>query len=112
MMRRSGESPAVKRSKLSRVMLRRAASGHIAATQLLKFPAASRIAAAVIGGWPEAPSSPLQGGGRPAPPPPGGRAAGPLRRRRCRGLVALRGAENAVEEVQRPAAGRGLRQPG
>src|SRR5882757_10810556 len=46
-------------------MLRRAASGHIAATQLLKFAAASRIALAVISGWPEAPSSPLQGG---APP--------------------------------------------
>src|SRR5712672_2825940 len=43
-------------------MLRRAASGHIAATQLLKFAAASRIALAVISGWPEAPSSPLQGG--------------------------------------------------
>jgi len=44
-------------------MLRRAASGHIEATQLLKFAAASRIALAVIRGWPEAPSSPLQGGG-------------------------------------------------
>ena len=33
----------------------------VAATQLLKLPAASRIAAAVINGWPEAPSSPLQG---------------------------------------------------
>src|SRR5579863_8867672 len=40
-------------------MLRRAASGHIPATQLSKFAAASRIAAAVIKGWPEAPSSPL-----------------------------------------------------
>src|SRR5215211_3461707 len=46
-------------------MLRRAASGHIAATQLLKFAAASRIALAVIRGWPEAPSSPLQGGAAP-----------------------------------------------
>src|SRR5215475_1357063 len=61
MMRRSGVSPAVKRSKLSREMLRRAASGHIPATQLLKLAAASRIALAVIRGWPEAPSSPLQG---------------------------------------------------
>src|SRR6185437_5217529 len=42
-------------------MLRRAASGHIPATQLPKFAAASRIALAVIRGWPEAPSSPLQG---------------------------------------------------
>src|SRR6202166_398732 len=48
-------------------MLRRAASGHIAATQLSKFAAASRIAEAVISGWPEAPSSPLQGGGAPVP---------------------------------------------
>ena len=44
-------------------MLRRAASGHIEATQLSKFAAASRIALAVIRGWPEAPSSPLQGSG-------------------------------------------------
>src|SRR5450631_360987 len=50
-------------------MLRRAASGHIEATQLSKFAAASRIADAVIRGWPEAPSSPLQGGA--APPGPG-----------------------------------------
>src|SRR6202035_5219553 len=48
-------------------MLRRAASGHIEATQLSKFAAASRIALAVISGWPEAPSSPLQGWGPPAP---------------------------------------------
>src|SRR5674476_903282 len=48
-------------------MLRRAASGHIAATQLSKFAAASRIAEAVINGWPEAPSSPLQGNAAPAP---------------------------------------------
>src|SRR5216684_1808847 len=47
-------------------MLRRAASDHIEATQVPKFAAASRIAPAVIKGWPEAPSSPLQGG---APPP-------------------------------------------
>src|SRR5579863_9955885 len=40
-------------------MLRRAASGHIEATQLSKLAAASRIALAVISGWPEAPSSPL-----------------------------------------------------
>ena len=60
-MRRSGDSPAVKRWKFSCVMLRRAASGHIPATQLLKLEAASRIAAAVINGWPEAPSSPVQG---------------------------------------------------
>src|SRR5262245_10320586 len=46
-------------------MPRRAASGHMPATQLLKLAAASRIALAVISGWPEAPSSPLQGG---APP--------------------------------------------
>src|SRR5215471_3358743 len=63
MMRRSGASPAVKRRKFSAVMLRRAASGHIAATQLSKLAAAWRIAAAVIRGWPEAPSSPLQGSG-------------------------------------------------
>src|SRR5882724_7537056 len=44
-------------------MLRRAASGHIPATQLSKLAAASRIALAVIRGWPEAPSSPLQGSG-------------------------------------------------
>src|SRR5688572_6215894 len=35
------------------------------ATQLLKFAAASRIAPAVINGWPEAPSSPVQGSGAP-----------------------------------------------
>src|SRR6266699_3460076 len=63
MMRRSGVRPAVKRWKLSCEMLRRAASGHIAATQLSKFAAASRIAAAVIKGCPEAPSSPLHGSG-------------------------------------------------
>src|ERR1700694_4882844 len=62
MMRRSGASPAVKRWKLSCEMLRRAASGHIEATQFSKFAAAARIADAVIKGWPEAPSSPLQGG--------------------------------------------------
>src|ERR1700737_2206489 len=67
MMRRSGASPAVKRWKLCCEMLRRAASGHIEATQLSKFAAASRIADAVISGWPEAPSSPLQGGGSPFP---------------------------------------------
>ena len=61
-MRRSGVSPAVKRWKLACEILRRAASGHIEATQLSKFAAASRIALAVISGWPEAPSSPLQGG--------------------------------------------------
>src|ERR1700680_781178 len=65
MMRRSGVSPAVKRWKLACEMLRRAASGHIEATQLSKFAAASRIALAVISGWPEAPSSPLHGGGAP-----------------------------------------------
>src|SRR4030081_2982681 len=63
MMRRSGASPAVKRWKLSCEMLRRAASGHIEATQLSKFAAASRIPELVISGWPEAPSSPLQGCG-------------------------------------------------
>src|SRR6202166_562794 len=47
-------------------MLRRAAAGHIEATQLSKFAAASRIGDAVIKGWPEAPCSPLQG--RPALP--------------------------------------------
>src|SRR6266403_974563 len=62
MMRRSGSSPAVKRWKLCCEMLRGAASGHIEATQFSKFAAASRIARAVISGWPEAPSSPLQGG--------------------------------------------------
>src|SRR3954463_3214834 len=63
MMRRSGARPAVKRWKLCSEILRRAASGHIEATQLSKFAAASRIAEAVISGWPDAPSSPLQGGG-------------------------------------------------
>src|ERR1700726_4400078 len=67
MMRRSGVSPAVKRSKLSGEMLRRAASGHIEATQLSKFAAASRIADAVISGGPGAPSPPLQGGAAPVP---------------------------------------------
>src|SRR5713226_5381317 len=62
MMRRSGSRPAVKYWKLCCEMLRRAASGHIEATQFSKFAAASRIARAVISGWPEAPSSPLQGG--------------------------------------------------
>ena len=33
------------------------------ATQWSKFAAASRIAEAVIRGWPEAPSSPVQGNG-------------------------------------------------
>src|ERR1700686_5536422 len=65
MMRRSGSRPAVKRWKLCCEMLRRAASGHIEATQLSKFAAASRIALAVISGWPEAPSSPLHGKGAP-----------------------------------------------
>src|ERR1700760_2327190 len=73
MIRRSGVRPAVKRSKLARVMFRRAASGHIPATQLSKFAAASRIAVAVINGWPEAPSSPLHACG-----PPGVPWAGPL----------------------------------
>src|SRR6202451_4337952 len=48
-------------------MLRRPASGHIEATQLSKFAAASRIALAVISGGREAPSSPLQGWGPPVP---------------------------------------------
>src|SRR3954447_21117272 len=63
MIRRSGSRPAVKRSKLAWLTLRRAASGHIEATQFGKFAAACRIAEAVIRGWPEAPSSPLQGSG-------------------------------------------------
>src|SRR5215218_1507579 len=61
MMRRSGVRPVVNRWKLACEMLRRAASGHIDATQLSKLAAASRIADAVINGWPEAPSSPLHG---------------------------------------------------
>src|ERR1700686_223380 len=65
MMRKSGASPAVKRGKLACEMLRRAASGHIEATQLSKFAAASRIALAVISGGPEAPSSPPPGSGAP-----------------------------------------------
>src|ERR1700726_2984009 len=69
MMRRSGESPVVKRWKLCCEMLRRAASGHIKATQLSKFAAASRIALAVIKGWPEAPSSPLHGNAALLPEP-------------------------------------------
>src|SRR6202051_3717719 len=63
MMRKSGVRPAVKGSKLCCEIPRRAASGHIEATQLSKFAAASRIALAVIKGWPEAPSSPLHGSG-------------------------------------------------
>src|SRR6202040_880872 len=62
MMRRSGSSPAVKRWKLCCEILRRAASGHIEATQLSKFAAAWRIALAVISGWAEGPSSPPHGG--------------------------------------------------
>src|SRR4051812_24351713 len=73
MMRRSGDSPAGERWKFSFVMFRRAGSGHIPATQLLKLEAASRIAAAVINGWPEAPSSPVHGK---APPGPGGACEG------------------------------------
>src|SRR5450631_2710198 len=84
MMRRSGVSPVVKRWKLCCEIPRRAASGHIAAMQLSKFAAASRIALAVISGWPEAPSSPLHGRGAPFPAgvdcggvaPPGGGAEG------------------------------------
>src|ERR1700684_4078643 len=76
MMRKSGVSPAVKRSKLCCEMPRRAASGHIEATQLSKFAAASRIALAVISGGPEAPSSPLQGGAAALPPGCPGEAAG------------------------------------
>src|SRR5882757_1336203 len=68
MIRKSGSRPVVKRWKFSWVTPRRAASGHIAATQLGKFAAAWRIALAVIKGWPEAPSSPLQGGGAPSGP--------------------------------------------
>src|ERR1700761_3768923 len=56
-------------------MPRRWASGHIEATQLSKLAAASRIAAAVIRGWPEAPSSPLQGGAPLLPPGAGGAAS-------------------------------------
>src|SRR5271170_7580317 len=76
MMRKSGVRPAVKRWKLSWEMLRRAASGHIEAMQLSKFAAASRIALAVISGWPEAPSSPLHGWAEP-PVEAGWVAAGP-----------------------------------
>src|SRR5882757_7372538 len=68
MIRKSGVRPAVKRWKLSWLTPRRWASGHIAATQLPKLAAACRIAEAVISGWPEAPSSPLQGGGAPSGP--------------------------------------------
>src|SRR5260370_33653121 len=63
MMRKSGARPVVKRWKFCCEIWRRAASGHIEAPQLSKFAAASRIALAVISGWPEAPSSPLHGGG-------------------------------------------------
>src|SRR5258707_2866191 len=91
MMRRSGASPAVKRWKLCCEMLRRAASGHIEATQLSKFAAASRIAPAVISGWPEAPSSPLHGGGvlLAAGGGPFARAAAPGRPARGPGLPPL-----------------------
>src|SRR6516225_6703927 len=57
-------------------MLRRAASGHMEAMQLSKFAAASRIALAVIKGWPEAPSSPLHGCGAPLAEADGAGAAG------------------------------------
>src|SRR5262245_6921563 len=57
-------------------MPRRAASGHLPATQLSQFAAASRIALAVIRGWPEAPSSPLQAGAPPGPPACGCCASG------------------------------------
>src|SRR5690348_9792361 len=59
MIFRSGVRFAVRRSKLAWLTPRRAASGHIEATQDLKFAAAARIADAVISGEPEAPSSPL-----------------------------------------------------
>src|SRR5262249_34939305 len=73
-------------------MPRRAASGHMPATQLSKFAAASRIALAVIRGWPEAPSSPLQAG---APPGPG-----------CWGCWALLpGLNRLLREVETPPYG-------
>src|SRR5437764_4527303 len=64
-------------------MPRRAASGHIPATQLSNLAAASRIAAAVISGCPEAPPAPLQAGAAPllvdgAEAPAGGAASPPL----------------------------------
>src|SRR5882672_12069215 len=74
MMRKSGSRPAVNRSKLCCEIFRRAASGHIEATQLSKLAAACRIALAVIKGWPEAPSSPLQGGGADGAPSGAGAA--------------------------------------
>jgi len=72
-------------------MLRRAASGHMPATQLLKLAAASRIALAVIRGWPEAPSSPLQGVGLPG-------IAGC-----CAGRRTLAG-KDAAKQIGQPAA--------
>src|ERR1700722_18863590 len=73
MMCRSGVSPAVKRSKLARLMPRRAASDHRPATQLSKSAAAARIASAVIDGSPDAPGCPL-----PAPTPPAGAGPDPV----------------------------------
>ena len=61
-MRRSGVSPLVCRSKLSREMARLAASGHRPSTQVGKLPAAARIASRVISGWPDAPDSPVHSG--------------------------------------------------
>src|SRR3954451_19430532 len=68
MIRRSGVRPVVKRWKLACEMLRRGAAGHIHTTPISELGAASRIADAVINGWPEAPSSPVQGNGALADP--------------------------------------------
>src|SRR4051794_3092188 len=63
MIRRSGARPRVAAVKVAREMCRFAASGHRLSRQVWKFPAAARIASAVIEGSPDAPDSPLQGSG-------------------------------------------------
>src|SRR5262245_55186909 len=59
MIRKSGVRSRVASSNVARDTPRRAASGHMPATQFGKLAAAVRIASAVISGWPEAPDSPL-----------------------------------------------------
>src|ERR1700741_3993710 len=85
-------------------MLRRAASGHMPAMQLSKLEAACRIASAVIRGWPEAPSSPLQGKG-PLGKGPLGKGpfgAGPLLPGTCAGALALAPENSPPNRLERP----------
>src|SRR5258708_4136696 len=62
MMRKSGMRLRVWFSKVSRDTPRRAASGHRPSRQMLKLPAAARMASVVMSGWPELPDCPLQSG--------------------------------------------------